>query len=132
MLIFFIILAIVLIALATTYILIGRSLFKYAIVRRANGSSATKEDLENAGAGEHADEIIKAREDFFNYKYKKVAVRAFDGLKLVGLLYEAPNPKGMIILFHGYRSFPGFFDERVTIVQQHYIDVAKGFEKSGN
>ena len=32
----------------------------------------------------------------------------------------------------GYRSFSGYFDEKITTVRQHYIDVAKGFEKSGN
>lgn len=106
MVVFFIILAIVLVILALTYVFIGRSLFKYAIVRRPEGQGATKEDLENAGAGEHADEILYAREHFFDDKYKKVAIRSYDGLKLVGLLYEAPNPKGMIILFHGYRSSP--------------------------
>ena len=91
---------------AVVYYFVVDTLFNYAIVRNDNTSPATKEDLINQGAGEFADEILKARENFFKTPYREVCIQSYDGLNLVGLLYEAPHPKGTIILFHGYRSSP--------------------------
>jgi len=103
---FFIILAIIIAILIVVCFFVSNKLFVYAIVRKDKDGQVTREELEKQGAGEFADEILKSRADFFNTQYREVEITSYDGLKLVGLLYEAPHPKGTIILFHGYRSSP--------------------------
>ena len=106
MVIFGVVIAILLVITVSICYYIANTLFVYAIVRKDKNSESTREELESQGAGDYADEILKSRADFFNTKFREVEITSYDGLKLVGLLYEAPQPKGTIILFHGYRSSP--------------------------
>ena len=95
----------VVILLITVYILISNALFAFAI-KRGEANSISREMLVAQGLEKYADEIISSRNEFLKRDFKTVSIESFDGLILKGFLYEAPNPKGTIILFHGYRSSP--------------------------
>lgn len=43
-------------------------------------------------------EFIKTRE------HETVTIRSYDGLRLVGRYYDVPNPRALVIFFHGYRA----------------------------
>lgn len=51
--------------------------------------------------------------------YEDVSIRSRDGLLLRGKLYEPKDPRGTIILFHGYRSFP---EHDFGGILQHYFE----------
>jgi len=43
-------------------------------------------------------------EEWSNEPCEEVTITAFDGVKLYGRLYDHPNPRGTVLLMHGYRS----------------------------
>ena len=101
-----IVLTSVVLLIAVVYIVISFSLFNFAIVRKDRDTTFTPEALTELGAGEYTDEIINAQNELDNEGLEIVEATSFDGLKLKAFLYRAPEPKGTIILFHGYRSAP--------------------------
>ena len=96
----------VLVLISAAYLTVGYIFFNIAVVRKKDQDKSTVEDLKKHGAGEFVDEIIKARESFFDTEFSEVEIQSYDGLKLVAYFHETPDAKGTIILFHGYRSSP--------------------------
>lgn len=97
--------AVTIVSLIFFYVLISTTLFNFAI-KRDKINEISYEKLVAQGLEKYADEIISSRNEFLKRDFKTVSIKSFDGLTLNGLLYEAPNPKGTIVLFHGYRSSP--------------------------
>ena len=106
MIAFWIISAAVVLLLILLYIKISFLLFKFAIVREDRDTTFTREALTELGAEDYADEIMSAQKELEGEGLEIVEATSFDGLKLKALFYRAPDPKGTIILFHGYRSAP--------------------------
>ena len=52
----------------------------------------------------YKEEIAEGRKWFLSQNLRKAEITAFDGIKLYADILDAPNPKGVILLMHGYRS----------------------------
>ena len=50
------------------------------------------------------EEIAAGKEWYLSQNLRKVEITAFDGVTLRANVFEAENPKGILILMHGYRS----------------------------
>ena len=50
------------------------------------------------------EEIAAGKEWYLSQNLRKVEITAFDGITLRANIFEAENPKGVLILMHGYRS----------------------------
>lgn len=99
MLFFGILLAIVLLLLVS-----GGYVFVVACVRRKEFPWFIKEELEKTPYGKYYDCITDADKWLKSHKAEDVYIFSEDGLKLHSLWVPANDPKGTILLFHGYRS----------------------------
>ena len=52
----------------------------------------------------YKEEIAEGKKWFLAQNLRKVQITAFDGETLHAVILEAPDPKGVILLMHGYRS----------------------------
>ena len=52
----------------------------------------------------YRDKMLANIEKLVEAPYERVSVRSYDGLKLVGKLYEGNPGAPLILFFHGYRS----------------------------
>ena len=52
----------------------------------------------------YKEEIAEGKKWFLSQNLRKVQITAFDGETLHAVILEAPDPKGVILLMHGYRS----------------------------
>lgn len=50
------------------------------------------------------EEIAAGKEWYLSQNLRKVEITAFDGITLRANVFEAENPKGILVLMHGYRS----------------------------
>ena len=50
------------------------------------------------------EEIAAGKEWYLSQNLRKVEITAFDGVTLRANVFEAENPKGILVLMHGYRS----------------------------
>lgn len=50
------------------------------------------------------EEIAAGKEWFLSQNLRKVEITSFDGITLRANIFEAENPKGILVLMHGYRS----------------------------
>ncbi len=87
----------------------GYYMYRFAIVRDRSGKRQT--DFWNAefkASSSLPEEVtVQMKEGFYRLKampYEKVEIRSHDGLRLVGRVFEHPEPRGVFLMVHGYRS----------------------------
>ena len=98
-LVFFILLAVLLLLLIS-----GGYTFWAACVRRKELPWLVEEELQKTSYGKYSKYIRHADTYLKEHDAREVSITTFDGLKLSGTWLDVENPKGTIILAHGYRS----------------------------
>ena len=82
----------------------GAYTFWAACIRRKELPWLVEEELQKTSYGKYY-KLIRHSVDYLKeHNAREISVTSFDGLKLAGTWLEAENPKGTIILAHGYRS----------------------------
>ena len=99
MVILFAIFAIVIMLLVS-----GAYVFVVACFRRKELPWLVKEELEKTPFGRFYECIVAADQWLKDHDAQSVWITSDDGLKLHGLWVPAENPKGTVLLVHGYRS----------------------------
>jgi len=97
--VFYILLAVLLLLLIS-----GGYTFWAACVRRKELPWLVEEELQKTSYGKYYKYILHSVTYLKEHNAREISVTSFDGLKLCGTWLEAENPKGTIILAHGYRS----------------------------
>ena len=99
---------IVLFVLLGLYIILSLALFLLACRRfRGNRVPSAATDNSTDKAWKKFSDVIKPGIEWFKAQEKEpVEIRSFDGLTLRASVLPAENPKGILIVFHGYRSSP--------------------------
>jgi len=95
----FIISAIIVIVLVS-----GGYVFRVACVRREELLWLVEEEIKKTAYGKYYEHMCKANQWLFDHNAQDVYITSHDGLRLHGLWIKADNPKGTILLAHGYRS----------------------------
>ncbi|MDR2822350.1 MAG: alpha/beta hydrolase [Acholeplasmatales bacterium] len=86
---------------------------------------------------EYKEKVYEGIKSIENKPVKEISILSHDGLKLVGYLFEIPNPESIIILVHGYGSngfqdFGSVFDfyqsfkQNILIVSQRAHNKSEG------
>lgn len=92
------------IALLILLVFSGGYTFYAACVRRKELPWLDEEGLRNTPYEKYYQNICFADTYLKEHNAEEVTIESFDGLKLSGTWLTAENPKGTIILTHGYRS----------------------------
>ncbi len=92
--------AVLLIAVSGSYV------FYAACVRRREISWLIQDEVMKTPYKKYYDHIVKAKQWIDAHHAKDVTVKSHDGLLLHGLWVPAENPRGTVLLCHGYRSSP--------------------------
>lgn len=95
----FALLALVLLALFS-----GGYTFFVACMRKKELPWDVQEKLDKTPYGKYYDLICRSKKFMEDHNAKEVHIRSFDSKKLHALWVPAENPKGTILLAHGYRS----------------------------
>lgn len=98
------ILLIALISVAFFTIVSGVYVFVIGFVRKKDVSWLIENEMRKSPFGEHYDHVIKADQWLKQHGAQGITTRSSDGLRLHGLYVPAEDPKGTILLVHGYRS----------------------------
>lgn len=88
------------------YIGITVSLFRFAILRKNDVGKKDRWLLKKPGFSLHGDKGKEAVRQFEAAPFETVTITSFDGLTLSAYFLPAENPKGTVILFHGFHSTP--------------------------
>ena len=93
-------------AAATAGVLGGAAVlgFRRAVLRRDRTEEEWDRKIYRSAYGACHDEIVADIQWFFEKKPEEVSIRSRDGLRLRGYYLEAPEAKGCVLLFHGFRS----------------------------
>lgn len=91
-------------AMVFIVIVSGVYVFVIGFVRKKDVSWLIESDMRKSPFGEHYDHVIKADQWLKQHGAQGITVRSLDGLRLHGLWVPADQPKGTILLAHGYRS----------------------------
>ncbi len=94
----------VLLAVLALLLISGGYTFYAACVRRKEPSWLVEEELQKTSYGKYCKLIRHSVAYLKEHNAQEVSITSFDGLKLSGTWVETENPKGTIILAHGYRS----------------------------
>lgn len=94
----------VLLALVLLILLSGGYVFLVACVRRKELLWDVEEELKKTSYAKYYDVICIGKKFMEEHNAKDVYTRSVDGLKLHAMWIPAENPKGTILLAHGYRS----------------------------
>lgn len=94
----------VLLAVLALLLISGGYTFWAACVRRKELPWLVEEELQKTSYGKYYRYIHYADTYLKEHNAQEVSVTSFDGLRLFGTWLETENPKGSIILAHGYRS----------------------------
>lgn len=94
----------VLLAVLALLIVSGGYTFWAACVRRKELPWLVEEELQKTSYGKYSKYIRHSVKYLNDHNAQEVSVTSYDGLKLSGTWLETDNPKGTIILAHGYRS----------------------------
>lgn len=97
MIVLFVVLVIVLLLLAVSYVA-----FYLGVVRLP----VKPEPGKSRWLLPYKEDILAGGQWFQNQNPERISIRTRDGLKLVGYLLTAENAKGTLLLVHGYRSDP--------------------------
>ena len=79
-------------------------MFYNACVRRAEHNWLDEKEIANTSYGKYYKLIVSSNQWLIDHGAKDVYIRSKDGLKLHGLWVPVDQPKGTIILAHGYKS----------------------------
>lgn len=88
------------------YVGITVSLFRFAILRKDDVEKKDRWLFKKPGFSLHGDKGKDAVRQFEIAPFETVTITSFDGIKLSAFLLPAENPKGTVILFHGFHSTP--------------------------
>lgn len=94
----------ILLAVLVLLLISGGYTFWAACIRRKELPWLVEEELKKTSYGKYCKLIRHSVSYLEEHNAREVSITSFDGLKLVGTWLEAENPKGTIILAHGYRS----------------------------
>ena len=94
----------ILLAVVALLLLSGGYTFCAACIRRKELPWLVEEEIKKTSYGKYYQYIRLADTYLREHNAREITVTSFDGLKLSGTWLEAENPKGTIILAHGYRS----------------------------
>ena len=95
----YLVLAIVILILVS-----GWCVFWIACIRRKEISWLVEEEIKKTPYGKYYDYALQSDCFMKEHNAQDIYVESYDGLRLHGLWIPAKNPKGTIILAHGYRS----------------------------
>lgn len=84
-------------------------LFLFACERKAPSDYKTEEDLVGTPYEKFGKEILAGRAEYLSLPWEEVTTESFDGFVLFGRYLKAKEPKGTILMMHGFRS-SGEFD----------------------
>ena len=90
--------------LFATVILVGYYVFVKACVRKKELPWMVEEEIKKTGYGKYYNCIIASDGWLKEHNAQNVYVNSNDGLKLHGYWIPTDNPRGTILLAHGYRS----------------------------
>ena len=94
----------ILVAVVIMTVVSGGYVFLLACVRRKEYPWLDEDAMKKVEHGKYFKYIL-ASHDWLNHHDKQnVYIRSFDGLKLHGYWVPAKNPRGTVLLAHGYRS----------------------------
>ena len=94
----------ILIAITLLIVLSGGYVFYAACVRRKELPWLDEEAIKKTPYGKHYDNILLGNKFLKENASQSVCMQSYDGLKLCATWIPADNPKGTILLAHGYRS----------------------------
>lgn len=93
----------VLISFIILLLVSGGYVFVVGCVRRKELPWLMEDEIKKTSYKKYYDYIVLSNK-FLTENGRPVAIKSHDGLKLHGIWVEAENPKGTILLAHGYRS----------------------------
>jgi len=94
----------ILLAVLALLLISGGYTFWAACIRRKELPWLVEEELQKTSYGKYCKYIRHSVAYLKEHNAREVSITSFDGLKLAGTWLETENPKGTIILAHGYRS----------------------------
>ncbi len=106
---------IIVLSVAAVFIILSFSgayyMYRFAIVRNKEAKNYWENEITDThGLDEEAFAVIKKGEKYLkSLEWERILLMSHDGLTLVGHLTEHPEPRGMFLMAHGYRS-SGVFD----------------------
>ena len=80
--------------------------FLLACKRVDSMSADLQKTLERPVYRDCKEEILAGLAEMDRHPHETVTIRSYDGLKLVGEFYPNPEPRGTILMFHGWRGSP--------------------------
>lgn len=94
----------ILIAVALLILVSGGYTFVVACVRRKELPWLDEKAIQKTSYGKYYENIVIGDKFLKENPSQEVEIESYDGLKLRGVWVPAENPKGTILLAHGYRS----------------------------
>ena len=85
-------------------VLSGIYIFIIGFVRKKDVSWLIESEVRKSPFGQYYPHIAAADQWIRRHKSHSITIKSYDGLKLHGLWIPASNPKGTVLLAHGYRS----------------------------
>lgn len=80
--------------------------FRVAILRGHELNIRDRESYRGTAWDRYHDEIMEGIAWIESHERERIEIVSEDGLKLVGRLTEHPGAKGVVLMFHGYRTHP--------------------------
>lgn len=92
--------------LALVFLILASGCYTFIIgcVRRKELPWLVEEEIKKTSYAKYYDIICYGDRFLKEHNAQKVNIKSYDGLQLAGLWLPAENPKGTILLAHGYRS----------------------------
>lgn len=82
----------------------GAYVFIVGCVRKKELPWLVEKEIKKTPYGKYYDSIVASHQWLLDHSAQDVYIKSDDGLKLHGLWVPADNPRGTVILAHGYRS----------------------------
>ena len=94
----------ILILVVVLIVISGGYVFFAACLRQKELPWLDEEAIKKTPFGQHYDNILLGSKFLKEHTVYDVSIKSYDGLNLSGIWIPAENPKGTILLAHGYRS----------------------------
>ena len=94
----------ILLAFVLLILISGAYMFVVGCVRKSDLPWLVEEEIKKTSYGRFYDYMVSADRWLKEHDAQEVSIASYDGLRLCGLWIPAENPKGTILLAHGYRS----------------------------
>ena len=101
--IFYVLIAAVSLWLILTLFIVSK-LFFGSLKRQKKKNTGVDTTALTVSLEPYLDEIKEGKEWYLSQNLRKVEIKSFDGVTLRADIFEAENPKGVILLMHGYRT----------------------------